>query len=322
MTPGSRRRTMAAMAAWMCVLASAADASAQDADACVQASNAAVSAQEAHHLLQARASLAVCASSSCPDVVRQSCARRLEEVRGLVPSIVVVARDTSGHDVASATLRIDGGAPRVIGADSIELDPGAHELRVEAPGMQPAVEHVVVREGERAREHAFTLQPAAPAPAPTAAAPAAGPLPPAAAAPTADTGVGGAAAHGDVPATGESASGTGGGPDARRTVGWVVGGLGVALLVEGAVLGAVSMADHQQYEGQCGAHIGAPEGQCTLSGVLTARDASTTGTLSTVSMVAGAAALAGGVVLLTLGPSRGGAQVGVGPARLTLQGRF
>jgi hypothetical protein len=132
-------------------------------------------------LVAAREQAAICAREQCPEVARHDCAHWTEELGREVPSVVVVARDESDHDVAVQRIFVDG-VPRaeLVSGRAIELDPGAHVFRVERADALPAEQSFTVYQGERDRILRVTVSsstPALAAPpsgAPVSASPAAG----------------------------------------------------------------------------------------------------------------------------------------------------
>jgi hypothetical protein len=104
-----------------------------------------------HDLLGGREQLLVCART-CPDALRASCGRWLQEIEGELPSIVVTPKDRTGRDVLDATIAVDG-APLVGHTEGtpIDLNPGEHRVEVDRKGFLPAQETVVVAAGEKLR---------------------------------------------------------------------------------------------------------------------------------------------------------------------------
>jgi len=268
-------------------------AHAQDIDACIGASEKAVSLRKADRLIAARASLSACASPACPDAIRKSCVQRLAEANRAIPSIVLLTKDGNGHDLAAVKLSIDGApyADRLDG-NAIVLDPGEHEFRFETPGQAPVVQRFVLHQGEQNRRETILIGP------PALTAPAPSPHPDT----TSDDG------RSDK--------------SLWRTVGLVVGGVGVAGLVAGGVFGALALSAHDGYEKSCGSNIGAPAGLCNQSGVNGEADAATKGTVSTVAFVVGGAAVAAGTALFLLAPKGARLQVGLGPGSVIFSGGF
>jgi len=270
-------------------------ARAQDTGACIAASESALALKKADKLMDARRQLSLCAAPSCPDVVKGSCEKRLAEVSQAIPSIVLFATDATGNDLTAVKLSIDGAAyaDRLDGR-AIELDPGEHELRLEVAGQPPTVKRLVLHQGEQGRRESVVVGPP----------PAATPVPPPAASIAADA----------EPSPGGT----------QRTIGWIVGGVGVAGLTAGGVFGLLAISAHNSYEQHCGNNIGAPSSNdCDSTGRSGQSDASTKATLSTVFFVGGGvAATAGMTLLLTAPKSITGTQVGVGPDGIVVQGRF
>ena len=124
---------------------------AQGTTECVQAFDNAQQQRLAGRPLAARTELVRCAQDSCPDVINSKCVQWLQEVRGIVPSLVVAVRDKKGRDVVDAQLFIDGRrvALKMAGV-AIELEPGPHQI--EARGPHGTVrQDVLLREGEQRR---------------------------------------------------------------------------------------------------------------------------------------------------------------------------
>lgn len=261
-------------------------AAAQDTDACIAASEKAVSLRKTEKLIEERASLSVCAASSCPDEIRTSCGQRLGQVTQTIPTIVFLAKDGSGHDLTGVSLAVDGAARSDhMDGSAIELDPGEHEFTFQTAGQSPVVQRFVLHQGEQNRRETIVI----------------GAVLPAAPVPDASTS---------------------GGPTWGRTAGLVVGGVGVASLVVGAIFGGLALSAHSSYETNCGANIGAPPGQCNSTGVSGQSDAASKATVSTVFFIGGGVAAAGGAALFFFMPKSASTQVGLGPGSVTLSGRF
>jgi hypothetical protein len=280
----------------------------QDTDTCINASEKALSQRKAEKLIQERASLSICAASSCPEAVRSSCQQRLALVNQAIPSMVFFAKDGAGRDLSAIKLRIDGAvyADHLDGS-AIALDPGEHEFRFETTGQQPLVKRFVMHQGEQNRRENILIgaatEPVGAAPASTARAAAADSIP-------------------QPPATADEATPRQG---STRALGLVVGGVGVASLAAGGILGGLSMAAHSSYEKDCGSHLGAgvPSDLCNADGVSGEKDAATKGMLSTIFFIGGGVLGATGAVLFFTA-SKGGTttQVGVGAGSVVLTGEF
>jgi hypothetical protein len=272
------------------------DARADDTDACISASEKALSLHKARKLIDERKSLAICAASICPEAISASCHQRLEQVKQAIPNIVLVVKDARGNDVAAVKLAIDG-APYAdhLDGNAIALDPGEHEFRFEVAGQPPAVQRFVLHQNEQNRRETVSIGAAS---TEGAAVPLIAPSP-------------------------EAAPPSSTGSHAQRTIGVVVGGLGAAGLIAGAIFGGLSLAAHDSYEKDCGSNILAPPGVCNSTGVSGESDAATKGTISTVAFIAGGVALAAGGGLFLFAPKGSSTpQVGVGPGSLVVKGQF
>jgi hypothetical protein len=140
------------------LLARAASADDTPVHACVQAAHDGQSLRDAGKLTSARDALVACSAVTCPEVVRSRCERWLTEIEPRIPTIVLGARDAGGHDLQGARATLDG-KPAAGGLDgtSIAIDPGPHEIIIEAAGFAPSRTSIVVREGEKLRPIVATL---------------------------------------------------------------------------------------------------------------------------------------------------------------------
>lgn len=113
------------------------------------------------------------------------------------------------------------------------------------------------------------------------------------------------------------------GHDSALVPGWIVGGVGVAGLLFGAVTGLVAMSDASTFKGNCN-----PSGLCQSQAGLDAASAGrTASTLSTVGFIGGAAVAGVGLFMVLLGsPSHSATRVGAsalpGGASLSLTRGF
>ena len=138
-------------AAFAIVLLAAAAAHAEDDAACQRSYVAGQRLYKLDHdFVGARAELLVCAKT-CPDELRASCGRWLEEIARDIPSIVVRALDRRGHDVADVRVDVDGRAitPYVEG-QPVELNAGPHELVVHR-GASATKSTIVAAAGQKLR---------------------------------------------------------------------------------------------------------------------------------------------------------------------------
>ena len=133
-------------------------ARAQDTDACIAANEKALALRKADKLIDARASLSMCAASSCPEDIRNSCQQRVEEANKAIPSVLFFAKDGSGQDLTVVKTTIDGTlyADHLDGS-AIVRDPGEHEFRFEVAGESPVEKRLVLHQGEQNRREEIVI---------------------------------------------------------------------------------------------------------------------------------------------------------------------
>lgn len=284
-----------------------------DKQACLQASSDGQTLRDAHHLIEARERFRQCAQATCPGIVQRDCAEWFDAADHAVPTVVFDAKDGAGNDLAAVKVTVDG-HPLTEKLDGTELavDPGAHDFTFEVDGQPKVARALVLKEGEKARRVSIQIGATeAPPAAATAAAPTVAPAP--APPPT----------RAPATALAPTAEPPPAAPAPQKTVGLVVGGVGVLGLATGAVLGILAMSAKNDYERDCGANIGAPSAQdCNQAGVDGRSDAYTKGVASTVFLVGGAAVAATGVILYITAPSARATKVGLGPSGVVVGGEF
>jgi hypothetical protein len=274
--------------------ARAADPTKQD---CVAANDAAQDLRQSGKLRQAREKLAVCASASCPGVVRDDCAQRITEVDSAMPHIVFAAKDTAGNDLVDVKVTMDAAplADRLDGS-SLKVDPGPHVFIFTWEGHLSVSKKLVLAEHDQARREIVAFG---------------GPETP--------------HVQSASPATAPAAAGAGSSGLDRKTIAFAVGGAGVAGIIVGSIFGAVASSKWSAAKSDCGAGCGptAPaQGEKST--------ASSDATISTVAFVVGAALAAGGVVLYLTAPLRTASgtglqlapSIGAGSGGVVLRGGF
>ena len=266
--PRSQSRILwcVALASAVCALAPAAHA--ETTQQCIDANDKALSLRKEGKLHDALGQLSACASSTCPADVRQECERRIGEIKVLMPTLVLSAKDGGGKDLTAVTVTLDGRplTDRLTGV-GIAVDPGPHLFTFEYEGTK-LDQWILVEEGRKDRSVAVTL--GKPVPPPSSA-------PPAPSLPN------------DSPEAATASSGP------WKTMGWVAAGAGVVGVGIGAVFGL--MATSSKSSANCDANNFCDAGPLS--------DARSQATVSTVGFVAGGALLAGGVAMVLLSP-RGG----------------
>jgi hypothetical protein len=103
-------------------------------------------------LLAARQAFVLCAQQSCPQAARADCAQWLVEVNRALPSIAVHALDAAGADLTDVRVSVDGAPVAAsLTGQPLDVDPGAHMLRLEHLGSTPVERQLVAVEGEKLR---------------------------------------------------------------------------------------------------------------------------------------------------------------------------
>ncbi len=202
------------LAAVCCGMLLASSAQADDKKVCSDAYVQAQALRSTHKLIAARDQLLVCARTQCTWMTGD-CVKWLSEVDAAMPSFVFEVKDGEGDDLSAVQVTMDGHplATKLDGS-AIEIDPGEHHFGFNAAdGTAHTEKKIVAREGDKNRHVSVSLGSGQP-PAPQAANPKEKEESPAA----------------------ESSGGT------QRTIGFVVGGIGIAGLVVGSVFGVMSLS--------------------------------------------------------------------------------
>ena len=258
-------------------------------DQCVDANGKAQDARREGRFTEARTLLQSCANASCPKIVTSDCTTRLDELDRAQPTVVFDARDAAGNDLSAVKVTVDGRplADKLAGM-ALAVDPGRHTFTFEAAGQPVVTQELVLSEREQGRQVTVVIGRPLAASSTTAA-------------------VDEPAPHGI----------------SRRTVGLIVGGVGVGAVITGAVFGLLASSAKSDYQNNCGSHIGAPPNQCNATGVSGHDDASTKAALSTGFFIGGGVLAAAGAVLwFTGGPGKPGAAVAVTPGGALVRGEF
>lgn len=242
-------------------------------DDCINANEKSIELRASGKLLDARVESAKCAVETCPQEVQRVCGLRTEQITLALPSIVFELKDDAGADVPGVRVSVDGRSIGTAGtATAILLDPGEHSFVFELPGQTARIEKsFVLREGERQRRERILV--------PRQAAPET---------PKPDPGLAPTPVEGNDPVPGR----------AQRTVGLVVGGVGVVGLVLGGIFGLSAKSKWAEAQANCKPGC-APDAPAQS----TKNDAQSAATLATVSAIAGATLVAGGAVVFFLAPS-------------------
>ncbi len=243
---------------------------------CLMAAESSLKLRGEHKLRLARTQLLVCSAASCPLEVRQECMKRIDEVNAASPTIVVAVKTPAGKELTAVKVSVDGQVvAEQLDGSALSVDPGAHEFTFEARGEPIVTETIVLHEGEKDRRETVTL--GTPEAAQTVAAPAPSTKP----------------GPSESPAEGASSEGS-----PLRTVGLVVGGVGVAGIAVGTVFGVLASSAWQTAQQDCPS----PHTNCSSKAMNEHNNAVTDATISTVGFIAGGVLAATGVTLYLVAP--------------------
>lgn len=138
------------VAAFVLTLAQSAAASTES---CTRAHAAGQREENAGHLKEALASFQACASDAeCPLPIRNECTQLYTTVEGRLPTLVFSVIDGNGNDVVDVQTW-SGDTLLVSGLDGrpVAVNPGLHALRFELPTGEVLTKSIVVRQGEKDR---------------------------------------------------------------------------------------------------------------------------------------------------------------------------
>ena len=190
----------------------------------------------------------------------------------LVPELTLTLPPTAPR----GTMVTRDGAPVAASALGVpmQVDPGEHEISVQAPGGPTTELRVTIGKGEK-KGILLEVKELPVTPPPPDVLP---PPPP------------------------ES------GPSGRRAGAFVVGGVGLAAVVVGAITGGLALAGKSTINQNCGSGIGRPDpAACNASGKAAADSVKTFGLVSTLGFGVGIAGVGTGVVLFLTAPKPAGA---------------
>ncbi len=121
-------------------------------DECADADTRAQVLRKANKLRDARAELMICTSQACPEMIRQDCAERLEEVTRVSPTVILEVKEGSGADLPATKVTMDG-QPLLDHLDgrAVPVDVGQHTFVFMSSGHLPSTMHVLINEGDKER---------------------------------------------------------------------------------------------------------------------------------------------------------------------------
>ncbi len=284
-----------------------ADGEAPNKIACIAADTDGQSLRLEGKLLAARKRFGVCASTSCPKIVREDCLERIDEVQKAQPTLLFSATNGNGRSVTEVRVLMDGVplAERLDGRP-LAVDPGEHLFTFTAVGRTNAEMRLSIDEGEKDR-HGIVLRTAGADPlaasvapvhpdgvvtgsssfsAQTRSNPASSPL-----------------ARNDARGSRPAMSPAPFGMDSNRIAALTVGGAGILGVGVGSIFGLLTLSKWNAAQRDCG-----PACPANSLGQTEASTASTDGTISNLAFILGGAALATGAALWFLAPEPSSSQ--------------
>ena len=262
-------------------------------DQCVDANGRGQQFRRENKLSAARTEFRTCASPSCPAIVRDDCARRLDELDKVQPTIVFELKDAAGSDVSGVKVTVDGKplTDRLDGA-ALPVDMGEHVFGFEVPDQPQFTRTLIIAEGEKLRHERIALG--------GAGAPGSTPLLP----PRSSSNE---ASAPSAAVTGSSTSEpviAGGATRTQKTLGLVAAGAGIAAAALGAVFAGIASSQWTTAQRECPAYS-----ECVPSAVAERDGAARSATVSTVSFIAGGILFATGMTLFLTAPKANRASV-------------
>jgi len=119
---------------------------------CIDAHARGQDAREQNKLSLARKLFLTCAQSSCPALVQGDCARFVEDLGRVQPTVAFAARDASGSDLPDTTVYVDDAlvATRLDDGRAYDVDPGPHTIKFVHSDVTRTMT-VVLNSGEKGR---------------------------------------------------------------------------------------------------------------------------------------------------------------------------
>jgi hypothetical protein len=151
------------LSALLCLLLATSGARAQS-STCSGQLREAQELQYAGKLLLARPLAVACGeAATCDGQTRRSCRQLLSALHRQIPSVVFSVRDEGGHETDEVSLYVDGELrTEALPSTPFELDPGAHELRLELASGKSQRLRVVLAPGEQLRRIDLSFEPPKP----------------------------------------------------------------------------------------------------------------------------------------------------------------
>lgn len=130
---------------------SVAFAAGPSAESCISANEDGAVLRKRGKLLASKTSLAACSNEACPKVVRDDCAKNLQELEAAIPTIRFQAME-GATELDDVRVLMDG-APlfEKLGGEAVAVDPGEHVFTVLAKDRPAQTRKIVLEEGGKDR---------------------------------------------------------------------------------------------------------------------------------------------------------------------------
>jgi hypothetical protein len=121
--------------------------------ACIAAADRGQDLRDHRKLVSAREQFVACARDACPSAVRKDCIQWQADVESRLPTVVFVAHDDAGNELANVRVLVDGEpVTQKLDGASLNVDPGEHAVVFEQPPRKSASVRIIVHEGEKNRQ--------------------------------------------------------------------------------------------------------------------------------------------------------------------------
>lgn len=266
-SPSVFEKRLLAAATMLAVLGLSHVALADDKAECSSAYEQAQTLRREGKLQAARQQAASCTRDACAEFIRTDCAKWLGEIEQSQPTVVFEVHDARGHETRAVRIALDGKPwlQKVDGGAKL-IDPGQHTLYYVIEGQAPIHETVEIRQGEKNRKLTVSFEKSA-GPGPIA------PTKPSVSAPP------------ESPAS------------SRSPAPWIIGGVGVASLIVGAITGGLVLRDKSVVDEECNGKA------CSADGFAAVESGRILGPVTTVALVVGGVGVGVGTIWLIARPS-------------------
>ncbi len=121
-------------------------------DQCSQAFVATQKLRKQGKLIDARKQAVICAKPQCPEDFQKHCQQWLQKLDEAIPSLAIVAQKPDGSDTTAVSVTIDGKlVSEQLDGKPLVLDPGSYQVRLAHEGCKAIEQTVVLAQGQKNR---------------------------------------------------------------------------------------------------------------------------------------------------------------------------